>query len=427
MERLQIRVWRGRDRRIAAIPVAVERRVGPGDRRRAGLGWAMLFSGADDDAVLDAIDDQEILVLEPGEVLLRPGEANDAIFLVLSGRLGVRIGDVDADRVIPVLPGECLGELSAIDNKPVSALVTVTETARVLRIAQDVFWNRLMVVPGVARNLLTVLAQRMRRNTQAMLETQRRQLELDFLNKELEVARDLQLGMLPLHRPLFPERSEIEIAGMMEPSWTIGGDLFDAFFVDPSRLFFCIGDVSGHGIPAAMFMSRVVSLMRLAAFGAESPGALLTVINKQLCAGNHANMFVTVFCGFLDVVTGDVAYSNGGHLAPLVRVQGQLDFLVLPKGPALGILPGFSYGEGHCRLGAADFLLCFTDGVTEAQSATGEDYSEHRLHKRVDARASFSLEALIADIRDEIRAYTGASGLADDLTLLALRRHAGDA
>ena len=425
MERLQIRVWRGRDRRIASVPVAVERRVNAVDRRRAGLGWATLFSGADDAAVLDAIDDQEILVLEPGEVLLRPGEANDAIYLVLSGRLGVRIGEVDADRVIPVLPGECLGELSAIDNKPVSALVTVTETARVLRIAQDVFWNRLMVVPGVARNLLTVLAQRMRRNTQAMLETQRRQLELDFLNKELEVARDLQLGMLPLHRPLFPERGEIEIAGMMEPSWTIGGDLFDAFFVDPERLFFCIGDVSGHGIPAAMFMARVVSLMRLAAFGAESPGALLTLINNQLCAGNHANMFVTVFCGFLDVATGHVAYSNGGHLAPLVRVRDRLDFLALPRGPALGVLYGFAYGEGQCWLGVDDFLFCFTDGVTEAQSAAGEDYSEQRLHRRVEARAAVPLDALIADIRDEIRVYTGAGQLADDLTLLALRRKAG--
>jgi sigma-B regulation protein RsbU (phosphoserine phosphatase) len=233
--------------------------------------------------------------------------------------------------------------------------------------------------------------------------------------------------MLPLHRPLFPERSEIEIAGMMEPSWTIGGDLFDAFFVDQERLFFCIGDVSGHGIPAAMFMSRVVSLMRLAAFGAESPGALLSLINNQLCAGNHANMFVTVFCGFLDVATGHVAYSNGGHLAPLVRAQERLEFLVLPKGPALGILPGFSYGEGCCRLGEDDFLLCFTDGVTEAQSVAGEDYSEQRLHKRVEVRMSSPLEALIADIRDEIRAYTGASGLADDLTLLALRRLTGDA
>jgi len=427
VERLPIRVWRGRDRRIASVPVAQERRVNAGDRRRAGLGWATLFSGADDAAVLDAIDDQEILVLEPGEALLRPGEANDAIFLVLSGRLGVRIGDGDAEGDIPVLPGECLGELSAIDNKPVSALVTVTETARVLRIAQDVFWNRLMVVPGVARNLLRVLAQRMRRNTQTMLETQRRQLELDYLNKELEVARDLQLGMLPLHRPLFPERGEIEIAGMMEPSWTIGGDLFDAFFIDQERLFFCIGDVSGHGIPAAMFMARVVSLMRLAAFGAESPAALLTLINNQLCAGNHANMFVTVFCGFLDVATGSVAYSNAGHLAPLVRVGDRLDFLALPRGPALGIMSGFSYGERQCRLGAADFLLCFTDGVTEAQSAAGEDYSEQRLQQRVEARASAPLEAMIADIRDEIRAYTGASGLADDLTLLALRRLGGGA
>jgi sigma-B regulation protein RsbU (phosphoserine phosphatase) len=408
------------------VPVAQERRVSKVDRRRSSLGWATLFSGADDDAVLAAIDDQEILILSPGEVLLRPGDLNDAIFLVLAGRLGVHIGQVGASAVIPVLPGECLGELSAIDNKPVSALVEVTETARVLRIAQDAFWNRLMVVPGVAKNLLTVLAQRMRRSTQAMLETQRRQLELDYLNKELEVARDLQLGMLPLHRPLFPERPELEIAGMMEASSMIGGDLFDAFFVDGDRLFFCIGDVSGHGIPAAMFMARVVSMMRVAAFAAESPASLLTVINNQLCDGNHANMFVTLFCGFLDVATGQVAYSGAGHPPPLVGGRGSLDFLPVPKGPAMGILAGYAYADAHRRLGEADFLLCFTDGVTEAQSPDGADYSEERLRERVECHAPMPVDAMIAGIRDEIRSYTGQEQLADDLTLLVLRRRASD-
>ncbi|NJD25741.1 MAG: cyclic nucleotide-binding domain-containing protein [Betaproteobacteria bacterium] len=427
MESIPIRVWRGRDRRIVSLPVAAERRVNSVDRRRASLGWATLFSGADDKAVLDAIDDQEILVLAPGEVLLRPGDPNDAIYLVLAGRLGVHIGEADAGGVIPVLPGECLGELSAIDNKPVSALVDVSETARVLRIAQDAFWNRLMVVPGVARNLLTVLAQRMRRSTQAMLETQRRQLELDYLNKELEVARDLQLGMLPLHRPLFPERRELAIAGMMEPSWTIGGDLFDAFFIDADRLFFCIGDVSGHGIPAAMFMARAVSLMRLAAFAAESPAALLRVINDQLCDGNHANMFVTLFCGFFDVASGRTTYAGAGHPAPLASLGGELDFLAVPRGPALGILPGFAYADAGCDLADGDFLLCFTDGVTEAQSPAGEDYAESRLREQVGGRMSGSPEAMIAAIREEIRVYTGSGQLADDLTLLVLRRTTGGA
>ena len=128
-----------------------------------------------------------------------------------------------------------------------------------------------MAVPGVARNLLIVLSARMRRNTEVMLEGQRRQIELEYLRQELDIARQLQNGMLPMHGRLFPERQDIEIAGMMEAASFIGGDLFDAFFADEQRLFFCIGDVSGHGIPAAMFMARAISLMRIAAMSITRP------------------------------------------------------------------------------------------------------------------------------------------------------------
>jgi sigma-B regulation protein RsbU (phosphoserine phosphatase) len=423
VERIRIRFQRGNDRRVAHVPVLHERRASARDRRRPDLGWSPLFNGAHADDILEAVNEQEILLLEPGEVLLQPGDMNDAIYLLLAGRLGVYIGNSgDADSAIPVQPGECLGELSAIDNQPISALVKVMEPARVLRLTQDVFWNRLMAVPGVAKNLLGVLAQRMRRNTETMLAAQRRQLELDHLSKELDVARQLQLGMLPLQQSLFPDRHEIDIAGVMEASGSVGGDLFDAFFIDDDRLFFCVGDVSGHGISAAMFMARIVGLLRIAAFNVDTPGELLTLVNDQLCAGNDANLFVTLFCGVMDTASGHIEFSNAGHLPPLISHQGRIDALPLPKGAVMGVIPGYSYPNAQCQLHEGDIMLCYTDGITEAHSSTGEEFAEARLHELVQGLSDLPLEQVLQAVRAAVQAFTGDMYFEDDFTMLALRR-----
>jgi sigma-B regulation protein RsbU (phosphoserine phosphatase) len=418
-----IRLSRDRDRRKNSTPVSDDRRSSLGDRRRLGLAWLSLFQGAEESALMEAVGSSEILVLQPGETLLRPGQANATVFLVLAGKLGAYLGDsIASGGVIPIGPGECLGELSAIDGKPVSARVEALSETRLLKLSQDTFWNRLMAVPGVARNLMTVLAERMRRNTESMLEGQRRKIELEYLRQELDVARQLQVGMLPMQRPLFPERQDIEIAGMMEAASFIGGDLFDAFFVDDRRLFFCIGDVSGHGIPAAMFMARAVTLMRIAAIGTDCPALMLQQVNDQLCAGNDANMFVTLFCGFLEVDTGRAIYSNGGHLAPLYWRDGQANLLPIPKGALIGVIPGARYSKNEIILNQGEFILCYTDGVTEAQTADGEEYSDSRLTGLVERLAHHPLDMVLSCIRASVTDYSGDSKLADDCTMLAIRR-----
>jgi len=421
-----IRFKRGTDRRQRVVPVDHDRRAPQDSRRSARVSWLSLFRGADEAAVAEALDDSEILLLPPGYTLLRAGAQNDTVYLVLSGQLGAYLGNsTDDDSAIPIGPGECIGELSSIDGKPVSALIRTLTEARVLRLHGEVFWNRLMAVPGVARNLLAVLAERMRRNTETMLESQRREIELKHLRQELNVARQLQLGMLPMRRPLFPDRHDLEIAGLMEAASFIGGDLFDAFFVDEQRLFFCIGDVSGHGIPAAMFMARTVSLMRTAASSAECPALLLQTVNDQLCAGNDANMFVTLFCGFLEIDSGRVVYSNGGHLAPVLWRNGQASHLPIPKGTLIGVIPGIRYARSEIDLNHGDLILCYTDGVTEAQTATGEEFSESRLAGIVAEIAHQPLDLLLDKVRLSVAEYSGDSKLADDCTMLAIRRPHG--
>ena len=330
---------RGFDRRSANRLSAQERRRS--ERRKAAVHWISLFRDADQRDVDEALVDCEVLLLPAGTPLLRSGEANRNVFILLSGKLIAQLGEDDSpDTAIEIFPGECIGELSAIDGKPVSALVLALSDVRVLRLERAVFWNRLMRLRGVAENLMTTLTERMRRANEKALAMQRERLELQHLKKELEVARQLQASMLPLQRPLFPWRSDIEVCGFMEPASKVGGDLFDIFFVDNRTLFVCIGDVSGHGIAAALFMVRVIGLLRILAMDTMQPEKILETLNDRLCIGNDANLFVTLFCGFLDVQSGRFVYSNGGHCAPLVCAARDAARLPLPKGILVGAASG---------------------------------------------------------------------------------------
>lgn len=392
-------------------------------QRGHGVGWMPLFRNVDEAAVTAILNQCGLLILSPGTPLLKPGEANDSVFILLSGNLSACLdSNLNPDAAIAITPGECIGEMSAIDGKAVTALVVATSEAHVVEVPLDLFFNGLLTIRGVARNLMIALTERMRRTNETMMAAQRKQLVLQHLHNELEVARELQAGMLPLRRPMFPERTDVDIAAIMAPASEVGGDFFDAFFVDDHRLFICIGDVSGHGIPAALFMARCIGLMRIAAMGTARPDELIAKINEQLCIGNDTNLFVTLFCGFLDLATGRLVYSNGGHCAPLMISGGRALGISLPKGTLVGALPGLRYTSLELTLSADDTLVCYTDGVTEAQRPSGEQYSEERLSALLLRESRDSPSAMLETVRRDLAAFTGGGGLQDDYTILAIRR-----
>src|SRR5215831_11108660 len=327
------RFARGPDRRRGRLGYTPDRRHAPVDRRVSDIDRLTLFRGTDLAAVARAIDECEVITVRAGTPLLKPGDANDTVYVLLTGHVAAYVETTpDTGNGILIPAGECIGELSAIDGKPATALVLAQSDARMLTLPRELFVSRLMPMPAIGRNLLIALVERMRRANEAMLEAQRKRLALEYLQQELELARQLQAGMLPLRRPLFPGRRDVEIAGMMEPASSVGGDLFDAFFVDEGRLFLCVGDVSGHGVPAALFMARAIGLMRIAAMGTTQPDRLLERINDELCIGNETCMFATLFCGFFEVASGRLAYSNGGHCAPMLVRRDGASRLPLPKG-----------------------------------------------------------------------------------------------
>ncbi len=412
------------ERREANLEVVHERR-GP-ERRTEDFRWIALFSDSDPVELASALADCEVLALPAGKVLLRYGAPNQNVFILLSGRLSVHLGpDAQPAPGISIFPGECVGELSAIDAKPISALVLAATDVRVLRLSGQVFWKRLIKLRGVPENLMTTLSERMRRSNTIALEMQRERLELNHLRKELDVARQLQASMLALQRPLFAGRTDIEACGFMEPASKVGGDLFDAFFVDSRTLFICVGDVSGHGIAAALFMVRVIGLLRNLAMGSLQPEKILETLNDRLCIGNDANLFVTVFCGFLDVTTGQLVYSSAGHCPPMVcsgSAGGQAVLLPVPRGILAGAASGRQYTSMRHQLGIGETLLCYTDGLTEAENPAGEPFSERGcLNFLLKARAN-PLPDLLDAMYEQVVSHTGLRHPADDCTILAVRR-----
>lgn len=419
------RFRRAPDRRKAIRPAVENSRRA--ERRRQGTDWITLFRDADPRQVDEALADCVVLPLPAGTPLLRRGEANRDFFILLSGTLIVQMGDdAGSEATIEIAPGECIGELSAIDGKPITALVSAASDVRVLRLERDVFWNRLMLLRGVAENLMGTLAERMRRTNEKALAMQREQLELQHLRKELEVARQLQASMLPLQGPLFPGRADIEACGFMEPASKVGGDLFDAFFVDSRTLFICIGDVSGHGIAAALLMVRVIGLLRTLAAEAMRPEKILETLNDRLCIGNDTNLFVTLFCGYLDVQTGRLVYSNGGHCPPIVCSGRGASLLPLPSGMLVGVWADRRYSSMERNLEAGETLFCYTDGVTEAQDAAGVQFSVERCLDSLRVQARSTLPDLLAFLHEEVVRHCGTTLLADDCTMLAARRAAPD-
>lgn len=392
------------------------------DRRVRNLSWIPLFKDAPPHALEAVLQACELLEIAPHTPLLVPGQSNRSVYIALSGTVVAHLGYPHRPQAPVTIPlGQCIGELSAIDGKPVSTLVMALTQARVLRIPQEVFWGDLMTLNGVAENFRIILSDRVRKSKEQALQAQRGQMEIEHLTKELQIARQLQISMVPLQRPLFGHRSDLDICGFMEPASVVGGDFFDAFFVRENHLFFCIADVSGHGIASALFMARAMGLIRVLAMGIMEPHKLLSELNARLCAGNDANIFVTMFCGILDIPHRRLLYSNGGHCAPMLLYPGSSRMLPIPKGPLVGAFPGCKYSSMEIRLGHDETLFCYTDGVTEAHDPKGEELTEERCLQLLNGLQPQACGDLLDHVRARVAEFTGTEILEDDCTMLALR------
>jgi len=230
------------------------------------------------------------------------------------------------------------------------------------------------------------------------------------------------MSMLPKTFPPYPERKDIDIYGSLTPAKGVGGDLFD-FHIRDEKLFFCIGDVSGKGVPASLYMAVTRSLFRNVSSHESDPERIVAALNKAQSEGNDTNMFVTIFVGVLDLATGQLHYCNAGHDAPLLVGR---DVAALPCDPNLpiGVIADFKFSRQQLVLDTGTTIFLFTDGLNEAENAQHQQFGDNRiwqLAKKQLAANNHQPQQLIETMTQAVHQFVGDAEQSDDLTMLAIQ------
>jgi sigma-B regulation protein RsbU (phosphoserine phosphatase) len=246
-------------------------------------------------------------------------------------------------------------------------------------------------------------------------------VEKQRMEETLKLAHDIQMSMVPKIFPPFPDRSEFDIFATLAPAKEVGGDFYDFFFIDNDHLCFAVGDVSGKGVPASLFMAVTKTLFRATASNGGTPGEILARLNAEICRDNESCMFVTLFCAILNIRTGQVDYSNGGHNLPYYLHQRGVSPLENLGGRALGLVEQSPYASGRMVLAPGEALLLYTDGVTEAMDSRERLYSDQRLAEFLASNRGSSPRQIVGDLVSDVRSFAGAAPQSDDITALALR------
>jgi phosphoserine phosphatase RsbU/P len=250
--------------------------------------------------------------------------------------------------------------------------------------------------------------------------------QLISIQQDLITAREIQLAILPKTFPPFPGRSEFSIFGSMTAAKEVGGDFFDFFLIDNERLAFVIGDVSGKGVPAAIFMAVSRTLIRATGLKGISANECMVYVNRLLCSESVSCMFVTVFYGILNTTTGLVEYVNAGHNPPFIVSGKNVIRLEMTEGTVLGCLENSDFLSKKVQLNPGDMIFLFTDGVTEAFNKHDEMYSEERLVSFLEANSSNSIEEVVRDSITDVHKFAEGMPQSDDITLLAIRYNGRD-
>lgn len=256
-----------------------------------------------------------------------------------------------------------------------------------------------------------------------LIEIQAATAARERVEGELSAARDIQIGMVPRRFPPFPDRDDVDIYALLDPAKEVGGDLYNYVLIDEHRLFFVIGDVSGKGVPAALFMAMTSTLFKANALSATSTGELMARVNAELARDNAADLFVTAMAGIIDLRDGSVTYSDAGHEAPfLLRADGSVSRVAKAEGMALGIFDDAEFATASVLLGHGDALILFTDGVSEATRADDQQFTVDRI---AEALASLppdrTAQSIATTLADRVNAFVGAAPQFDDIAILVVQ------
>ena len=258
-------------------------------------------------------------------------------------------------------------------------------------------------ITSYVRNLVTVTAEKER------------------IGAELNVAAQIQADMLPRIFPPYPEKKEFDLYATMDPAKEVGGDFYDFFMVDDDHLGMVMADVSGKGVPAALFMVIARTLIKNRAQMGGSPAEILRDVNEQLCQGNDAELFVTVWLGILELSTGKGMAANAGHEHPVLkRADGEFELVKYRHSPAVAVMEGIRFREHAFEMYPGDTLYVYTDGVTEATDASNRLYGTDRMLEVLNRNQDADMQNLLAEVSKDIELFVGEAPQFDDITMLGM-------
>jgi phosphoserine phosphatase RsbU/P len=240
---------------------------------------------------------------------------------------------------------------------------------------------------------------------------------------DLRIAREIQMGILPPNVAAVTEGTGLEAHAILHPAQAVGGDLYEVLRTPDGNLVLVMGDVSGKGIPAALFMAVTMTLVRAMSPESRSPAEILRRVSDALAVNNPRNMFVTILCAIYDVRSGQLTYASAGHPPAVLIRQGKAEFLPLEPDMAAGIMAGLSAPSQSVQLQAGDLVVFYTDGVTEAFNAAGELYGEARLLEELTGKSGHTAAGTTDALLHGVRAHAGGHPQSDDIAVLALKRN----
>ena len=241
------------------------------------------------------------------------------------------------------------------------------------------------------------------------------------IESELRIAKEIQMGMIPHIFPPFPDMTQIDLFALLEPAKEVGGDLYDFFLIDDTHLCFAIGDVSGKGVPASLFMAVTRTLLRSMAPKQRSPKIIIDALNNSLTLGNESSMFVTFFLAIINIETGEMKYSNAGHNPPaIIHENGEVEFFEITKEIPLGLFDDFEYTERERIITKNERLFLYTDGITEAENWNEELYTEKKLMECLSTVDSLDPSEIVMKVARDVVVHVNDYQQSDDLTMLCL-------
>jgi len=317
-----------------------------------------------------------------------------------------------------VMLGIMLYMIRYLVSKPLNILTSVVSSYQNGKYAKE-------LLPIKTNDEIQILSESfsdmMDRIESYIINIQKVTAEKERIGAELNIATQIQADMLPRIFPPFPNRREFDIYATMTPAKEVGGDFYDFFLVDEDHLAIVMADVSGKGVPAALFMVIAKTLIKNHAQQGESLEDVFNNVNAQLCEGNDTGFFVTAWLGVLEVSTSVFTYVNAGHNPPLYRKNGgEFEWLKSKPGFVLAGMPGMQYKQASMKFEIGDMIYLYTDGVTEAINDKGEFYGDDRLKTIMNSMGKISLQEILKCVKDDMDDFVGDANQFDDITMLVM-------